>query len=61
MAKIVYRKLKKGKKYVYDSSFKTKKGALREAKKQATKYKSYDAGTPFRWGKGWNVYLVKKK
>jgi len=60
MAKVVYRKTKKGNHYVFSSSFKTMKEAINAARKQAKKYKTYEPGTPFRWGTGWHIYLIKK-
>lgn len=62
MGEMVCRKAKKtGKKQIYDCSWPTKKGAERAAKSKAKKKgKNWIAGTPFRWGKGWSVYIRKK-
>ena len=50
MGEIVFHRVKG----VYTSKFKTKKGAIRFAKK---KYPTKEIGIPFRWGNGWEVYV----
>lgn len=53
MAQLVFHKVRK----VWTSSFNTSLGAKRYAKQ---KYPHMDVGTPFRWGRGWQVYVLHK-
>ena len=62
MGDIVGRFLRKGSRRVYSTSFETAKGAKRAARAKAREAgTNYEAGTPFRHGAGYNVYIHKKK
>lgn len=62
-SELVGRWIKKGRRKVYNTSFKTKEGAIRRAKQlikeKQKKNQFWDIGKPFRWGKGWNIYIYR--